>query len=69
MSVEADLNYIVDNGQEPILYVDWPEEEHNEVPHHTRTVRPCNDNKRIWLLQATETALEIQISLRTIQQV
>lgn len=28
MSVEADLNYIIDTGVPPIVYVDWPEEEH-----------------------------------------
>jgi hypothetical protein len=26
--VEANLNYIVDDGLKPVMYVDWPEEEH-----------------------------------------
>ncbi|MGH6914520.1 MAG: hypothetical protein ACREH3_12540, partial [Geminicoccales bacterium] len=26
--VEADLNYVVDDGQPSIRYIDWPEEEH-----------------------------------------
>ena len=30
--VESELNYIVDDGQKPVLYVDWPEEEHNAHP-------------------------------------
>jgi hypothetical protein len=30
--VEADLNYIVDDGQKPVMYVDWPEEEHKAHP-------------------------------------
>ena len=29
MYIEADVNYIIDDGEDPILYVDWPEEEHN----------------------------------------
>lgn len=32
MYVEADLNYIIDNGETPIIYVDWPEEEHKARP-------------------------------------
>ncbi len=27
--VEADLQYVVDNGEPSIRYIDWPEEEHN----------------------------------------
>ena len=30
--VEADLNYIIDNGEAPVVYVDWPEEEHKARP-------------------------------------
>ena len=26
--VEADMNYIIDDGIPPVRYVDWPEEEH-----------------------------------------
>jgi hypothetical protein len=37
--VEADLNYIVDDGQKPILYVDWPEEEHKAHPPQYETHR------------------------------
>jgi hypothetical protein len=30
--VEADMNYIVDDGVMPVTYVDWPEEEHKAHP-------------------------------------
>lgn len=30
--LEADLNYIVDDGQKPAVYVDWPEEAHKAHP-------------------------------------
>lgn len=30
--VEADLNYVVDTGTPPVMYVDWPEEEHKASP-------------------------------------
>ncbi len=30
--VEADLNYVVDTGTPPVIYVDWPEEEHKAIP-------------------------------------
>lgn len=30
--VEADLNYIIDDGQTPVMYVDWPEEAHKAHP-------------------------------------
>ncbi len=30
--VEADLNYVVDTGIPPVMYVDWPEEEHKATP-------------------------------------
>ena len=30
--VEADLNYVVDTGEPPVMYVDWPEEEHKANP-------------------------------------
>ena len=30
--VEADLNYVVDTGTPPVMYVDWPEEEHKAIP-------------------------------------
>jgi len=32
MHIEAKVNYIIDTGETPILYVDWPEEEHNARP-------------------------------------
>ena len=55
MSVEADLNYIVDNGQEPILYVDWPEEEHNEVP-------PVFEERKCSITDGREKISEFNIS-------
>lgn len=49
--VEADMNYIVDDGIPPVMYVDWPEEEHKAhqptyVPHRTRIEngRPVADS-------------------------
>jgi hypothetical protein len=30
--VEADLNYIIDDGVAPVMYVDWPEEAHKAHP-------------------------------------
>ncbi len=39
--VEAELNYIVDTGEPPITYVDWPEEEHkaNRPQYEAHTCR------------------------------
>lgn len=37
MHIEANVNYIIDSGEEPILYVDWPEEEHNARPPNYET--------------------------------
>jgi len=31
-SIRANLNYIVDNGVPPVVYVDWPEMEHKATP-------------------------------------
>lgn len=28
--IEAEMNYIVDDGVPPVFYIDWPEEAHNE---------------------------------------
>ena len=30
--IEADLNYVIDTGTPPVMYVDWPEEEHKASP-------------------------------------
>lgn len=42
--VEADLNYVVDDGQPSIRYIDWPEEEHKaHLPtYESRRVRIWN---------------------------
>lgn len=42
--VEADLNYIVDDGIPPVRYVDWPEEEHkaHRATYEPRRVRIHN---------------------------
>jgi len=42
--VEAELNYIVDDGIPPVRYVDWPEEEHkaHRATYETRRVRIHN---------------------------
>lgn len=39
-SVEAEMNYIVDDGIPPVRYVDWPEEEH-------KAHRPAYETKRV----------------------
>jgi hypothetical protein len=43
-AVDAELNYIVDDGQPSIRYVDWPEEAHNEhiPPYELRQTRIHN---------------------------
>ncbi len=38
--VEADLKFIVDDGEAPIMYVDWPEEEH-KAHRPTYETHPC----------------------------
>ena len=38
--VEADMNYIVDDGIPPVRYVDWPEEEH-------KAHRPAYESRRM----------------------
>lgn len=38
--VEADLKFIVDDGVTPVMYVDWPEEEHKAHPA-TYETHPC----------------------------
>lgn len=45
--VEADLQYVVDDGQPSIRYIDWPEEEHNaRLPRYeTHRVRIHNGRK------------------------
>lgn len=52
--IEADMNYIVDDGIPPVMYVDWPEEEHKAhvptyVPHRTRIEngRPVSDSFKL----------------------
>lgn len=42
--VEADVNYIVDDGIPPVRYVDWPEEEHkaHKPRYETRRMRIHN---------------------------
>ena len=42
--VEADMNYIIDDGIAPVRYVDWPEEEHkaHRPAYETRSVRIQN---------------------------
>ena len=43
-AVDAELNYIVDDGQPSIRYVDWPEEAHKEriAPYEVRHTRILN---------------------------
>ena len=36
--VEADLNYVVDTGTPPVMYVDWPEEGTKQFRHSTRLI-------------------------------
>lgn len=45
--VEADLNYVVDDGQPSIRYIDWPEEEHKaHLPtYEARRVRIWNGRR------------------------
>lgn len=31
-AIEAEMNYIIDDGIPPVVYVDWPEEEHKAHP-------------------------------------
>ena len=38
--VEADMQYIVDDGVPPVMYIDWPEEEHKAHP-------PTYENQRV----------------------
>jgi hypothetical protein len=38
--VEADMHYIVDDGEPPVMYVDWPEQEHKAHP-------PTYENQRV----------------------
>ena len=46
MCVEADLNYIINSGEPPIVYVDWPEEEHKARPPTYETHRCRIENGR-----------------------
>jgi hypothetical protein len=45
--VEADLNYVVDDGQPSVRYIDWPEEEHKaHLPsYEARRVRIWNGRR------------------------
>lgn len=47
--VEADMNYIVDDGIPPVRYVDWPEEEHkaHRPAYESRTMRINNGRTNI----------------------
>ena len=38
--VEADMHYIVDDGKLPVMYVDWPDQEHKAHP-------PTYENQRV----------------------
>ena len=38
--VEADLKFIIDDGETPVMYVDWPEEEH-KAHRPTYEAHPC----------------------------
>ena len=42
--IDAEVNYIVDDGVPPVRYVDWPEQEHNthRASYESRTVRIRN---------------------------
>ena len=46
--VEADMKYIVDDGIPPIMYIDWPEEEHKAHPptYEDRKVKIENGRPR-----------------------
>jgi hypothetical protein len=46
MHIEAELNYIIDSGETPIIYVDWPEEEHNARPPSYKAHRCRINNGR-----------------------
>ena len=39
-NIEAEVNYIIDDGIPPVRYVDWPEEEH-------KTHRPAYETRRV----------------------
>ena len=47
--VEADMNYIIDDGIPPVRYVDWPEEEHkaHRPAYESRTVQISNGRANI----------------------
>ncbi len=47
--VEADMNYIIDDGIPPVRYVDWPEEEHkaHRPAYESRTVQISNGRTNI----------------------
>ncbi|MGI9333729.1 MAG: CmcJ/NvfI family oxidoreductase [Gammaproteobacteria bacterium] len=45
--VEADLNYIVDDGKPSIRYVDWPEEEHkSHIPTYEARLTRIHDARK-----------------------
>ena len=46
--IEAELNYIIDDGVPPVMYVDWPEEEHKARPpvYESRTTKIENGRLR-----------------------
>ena len=46
MHIEADLNYVIDTGETPIIYVDWPEEEHKARPPTYEAHRCLIENGR-----------------------
>jgi hypothetical protein len=45
-TIQADFNYIVDNGVPPVRYIDWPEMEHNAVPPEYRQYKMAVRNGR-----------------------
>ena len=50
-AVDAELNYIVDDGQPSIRYVDWPEEAHNEhIPPYERRRTRIQATASSWLI-------------------
>jgi hypothetical protein len=52
-SIRANLNYIVDTGVPPVVYVDWPEREHKAIPpqYELREVEIRNGRPRRDLLE------------------
>ena len=53
--VEADMQYIVDDGVPPVMYIDWPEEEHKAHP-------PTYENQRVKIENGRPRQAEFNLS-------